>query len=53
MMNELIRVALWTMVCVLVLSLGVAIWHGYRYSRPLLLFTGGLSGWGAEPTRKC
>ncbi|MEC0253761.1 sensor histidine kinase [Paenibacillus lautus] len=40
MMNELIRVALWTMVCVLVLSLGVAIWHGYRYSRPLLLFTG-------------
>ena len=40
MMNELIRVALWTMICVLVLSLGVAIWHGYRYSRPLLLFTG-------------
>ncbi|GIP00231.1 two-component sensor histidine kinase [Paenibacillus lautus] len=40
MMNELIRVALWTMVCVLALSLGVAIWHGYRYSRPLLLFTG-------------
>ncbi|MGG3280714.1 sensor histidine kinase [Paenibacillus solani] len=40
MMNDLIRVALWTMICVLLLSLGVAIWHGYRYSRPLLLFTG-------------
>lgn len=40
MMNDLIRVALWTMVCVLALSLAVAIWHGYRYSRPLLLFTG-------------
>lgn len=40
MMNELIRVALWTLLCVLALSLTVAIWHGYRYSRPLLLFTG-------------
>ncbi|MEX3619354.1 sensor histidine kinase [Paenibacillus glucanolyticus] len=39
-MNELIRVALWTLLCVLILSLAVAIWHGYRYSRPLLLFTG-------------
>lgn len=40
MMNDLIRVALWTMICVLLLSLAIAIWHGYRYSRPLLLFTG-------------
>lgn len=40
MMNELIRVALWAMMSVLILSLAIAIWHGYRYSRPLLLFTG-------------
>ncbi|GAB6927693.1 HAMP domain-containing sensor histidine kinase [Paenibacillus sp. JCM 10914] len=40
MMEEMIWVAVWTMVCVLLLSLTVAIWHGYRYSRPLLLFTG-------------
>ncbi|WP_019535709.1 sensor histidine kinase [Paenibacillus ginsengihumi] len=40
MMNELLRAGLWTMLAVLLLSLGIAIWHGYRYSRPLLLFTG-------------
>ncbi|WP_054956829.1 sensor histidine kinase [Paenibacillus dakarensis] len=39
-MNELLKVVLWVCISVLAVAVAVSIWHGYRYSRPLLLFTG-------------
>ncbi|NMO94457.1 sensor histidine kinase [Paenibacillus lemnae] len=39
-MNQLLQVVLWVGAAVLALAVGMSIWHGYRYSRPLLLFTG-------------
>lgn len=39
-MNELLRVVLWVCIAVFAVSVAISIWHGYRYSRPLLLFTG-------------
>ncbi|MGM1045514.1 MAG: sensor histidine kinase [Bacillota bacterium] len=39
-MNQLLSVVVWICIVVLVVALAMSIWHGYRYSRPLLLFTG-------------
>lgn len=39
-MNQLLRAVVWICIVVLVVALAMSIWHGYRYSRPLLLFTG-------------
>ncbi|UNK18208.1 HAMP domain-containing histidine kinase [Paenibacillus sp. N3/727] len=39
-MNQLLSVVMWICIIVLVVALAMSIWHGYRYSRPLLLFTG-------------
>ncbi|KKO53894.1 sensor histidine kinase [Paenibacillus sp. DMB20] len=39
-MNELIKIVIATGLGILIISVAVSVWHGYRYSRPLLLFTG-------------
>lgn len=39
-MNELLRIVLWICIAVFAVAVAISIWHGYRYSRPLLLFTG-------------
>ncbi|MGG1877457.1 HAMP domain-containing sensor histidine kinase [Paenibacillus cisolokensis] len=39
-MQEVIWATVWLMICMLIISLAISFWNGYRYSRPLLLFTG-------------
>jgi len=39
-LEQMVRIFVWLAVCVLLLSVGVSIWHGYRYGRPLILFAG-------------
>lgn len=39
-MNQILIAVVWLSVIALVTAVTLSIWHGYRYSRPLLLFTG-------------
>jgi signal transduction histidine kinase len=39
-LREIINTFIWVGGSILVLSLAISIWHGYRYGQPLILFTG-------------
>ncbi|OAB45465.1 sensor histidine kinase [Paenibacillus glacialis] len=39
-LKEFINIFIWVGGSILVLSLAISIWHGYRYAQPLILFTG-------------
>jgi signal transduction histidine kinase len=39
-LKEIIRIFIWVGGSILLLSLAISIWHGYRYGQPLLLFSG-------------
>ncbi|MCQ6563234.1 HAMP domain-containing sensor histidine kinase [Paenibacillus mendelii] len=39
-LSEIIRLFIWMIALVLVLSIAVSFWHGYRYGQPLILFAG-------------
>jgi signal transduction histidine kinase len=38
--HDILRVFIWIGVAMLVMSLVISIWHGYRYAKPLILFSG-------------
>ncbi|WP_053372768.1 HAMP domain-containing sensor histidine kinase [Paenibacillus sp. FJAT-27812] len=40
MLKEIIRIFIWVGGSILLLSLAISIWHGYRYGQPLILFSG-------------
>ena len=39
-MNQILLSVLWVSLTIFAVAITISIWHGYRYSRPLLLFTG-------------